>query len=585
MPLLTRCKYHVLCMALGSAGILLNGCANSPSTISVADDTQNTPAVVLDEADHGCSYFYFLWGRTAELSGKNEEALEAYEKALICDPSAELIVRRIPLLLARLHRTDEAVARLMEYLDKHPRDIEPRMVLAKILLGKKQFKHAAAEYRKIHEIAPQDVTPLLLLSELYLADGKTKQALVTLDEALDADSQSYSGQVLMARLLASKRDFGKAEHHYQEALAINWSASLQLELAEVILQQKKYDKAITLYKDLLNRDEFNEDARIALVHVYLQQNREKAALEELNRLKKITHRPGQVDLTIARLYARKKEYKKAIAILSDIVDTEKQDNAEIRYMLAILHFQLEQYKEALFNVQAITPENEEYEDAIILQVRTLRELGKNEQAIALLESVLEQEKSRTPEMFVLLATMYQLNNQQQQGRKTLVRGVDTYPDNFKLLYEYGLFLDYNGEHQQAIYVMQKVIQLKPEHAAALNFVGYSWADQKIHLENAFEYIQRAARLKPKNGYIQDSLGWIYYRLGKLKEAVTTLEQAANLADDDPAILDHLGDVYLELGRSKDALKAYQKALHQYDDEQNIKRLTEKIRILEQQDIH
>ncbi|RUM41019.1 MAG: hypothetical protein DSY70_02115 [Desulfobulbus sp.] len=561
--------------------VVMLGCAgNQQTAVAPAPENVSAPESI-DEADHGCSYFYFLWARYAELSGKNEEALEAYEKALICDPSASLAIRKIPLLLARLERSNEAISRLEAYLVDHPEDIEPRMVLAKVFIRNKQLQKAAAQYRKIHTIDPRDISSLLLLSELYQADGKPELARYALEDALEVDSQSYSARVLLARLLTAEKEFDKARAHYREALTINWSASLQLELAEVYLQQKKYDQAIRLYRDLLTRDEFNEEARVALVHVYLLQNKEQLALNELNTLKSITSRPGRVDMTIARLYARKKDYDKAVSILTDLL--KKSDNGEIRYMLAILHYQTKQYKKTLIDLQGISRDAEEYEDGIFLQVRALRELHQNEQAIALLESVIAEEKIRNPDMFVLLASLYQLNNQDELGKTTFVRGIQEYPEDDQLLYEYGLFLDYSGEQQQALDIMQKVIQLSPEHAAALNYVGYSWADKKIHLDNALSYIRRAVELKPENGYIRDSLGWVYYRQGRLKEAVKALEQAIKLSPDDPSILDHLGDVYLEIGRSDDALEMYKRAFQLFDKKKDRQRLQEKIKIFLKQE--
>lgn len=577
MKLLGRCCF----LGILGVGLLLTGCAGDNIEVQNPDQATDDIPVIVDEADHGCSYFYFLWGRYAELSEKDDEALEAYEKALICDPSATLAVRKIPLLLARLNRSNEAITRLEKYLADHPEDIEPRMVLAKILIRKKQFQKAAAQYRKIKEVDPHNVSSLLLLAQLYLADGKPKQARYTLEEVLQIDGQSYSARVLLARLLASNSEYEEAEHQYREALATNWSASLQMELAEVFLRQKKFEQTVRLYKDILIRDDFNEDARVALIHAYLVQEKEALALEELNKLKGITRRPGRVDLTIARLYARKKEYKKAISILEKLLKTH--DNAEIRYMLAILHFQVKDYEETLADLQGISRNAEEYEDAIFLQVRTLRELNKNDQAIELLESVLADDTSRSPDMFVLLASMYQLTKQDEQGKNTFVRGLKTYPDDGKLLYEYGLFLDYSGDQQQAIDVMKKVIELDPEHAAALNYVGYSWADKKIHLDTALAYIKRAVKLKPENGYIRDSLGWVYYRLGRLEEAIANLEEAVKLSSEDPSILDHLGDVYLESGRPDKAMQTYKQALKRFGNARDRERIQEKIRILLQQE--
>ena len=577
--MLHQLRKQISAVVLLCSLLLFSGCAQQ-ETVVWQESIIAAPQGVEDDADYGCSYFYFLWGRHAELAGKNNEALEAYEKALICDPAADYVVRKIPLLLLRLDRRNEAIAKLEEYLEAHPRESGSRMLLAKIFIRQGKISEAAAQYRKVNELAPEDITSLLLLSELYLVNDEKERARYTLEKVLQIDNRSYPAHILLARLLVSEKKYDKALDHYQQALVINWSADLQLEMAEGFLQLKNYHRAIQLYRDLLDRDELNESARIALIHVYLIQKRENKALAELNRLKAISSRPEHVDLTIARLYARRKEYNKAISILEDVL--KKNDTGEARYLLAILHFQTQKYEVTLQDLQGISPDAEEYEDGIFLQVRALRELKRDEQAIQLLESAIAEEKGRNPDMYVLLASLYQFNKQRELGSTTFVRGIKAYPNDDKLLYEYGLYLDYRGEHQQAIEVMQQVINLQPEHAAALNYVGYTWADKKIHLDKAFIYIKRAAELKPDNGYIRDSLGWVYYRQGKLEEAIETLEQAIKLSPDDPAILDHLADVYLESGRTADALKTYRKSLELFKEEKDRSRVQEKLRILEEQ---
>ncbi len=569
-----KCFFVFFCACL-----LFSGCAQQETGVHQSRTLTDFQAGE-NEVDYGCSYFYFLWGRHAELQSKYNEALEAYEKALICDPAADYVVRKIPLLLLRLDRRDEAIQKLQEYLKAHPRESGSRMLLAKIYIREGKIREAAAQYRKVNELVPEDYTSLLLLSELHLANGEREPARKALEKVLQIDKLSYPAHVLLARLLISEKKYDKALEHYKQALAINWSDDLQLEMAEGFLLQKNYSGAIKLYRDLLDRDELNESARIALIHVYLQQKRENKALAELNRLKAVSSRPDRVDLTIARLYARKKEYQKAIRILEDVL--KRDDTGEARYLLAVLHFQTGKYEQALQVLQGISSDAEEYEDGIFLQVRTLREMKRDDQAIQLLESVIAEEKGVNPDMYVLLASLYQFNEQKELGHKTFVRGIKAYPHDDNLLYEYGLFLDYRGEQQKAIEIMQQVIDLQPEHAAALNYVGYTWADKKIHLDKAFTYIKRAVELKPDNGYIRDSLGWVYYRQGKLEEAIETLEQAVKLSPDDPAILDHLADVYLESGRTDDALKTYRKALELYREGKDRSRVQEKIRILEEQ---
>lgn len=186
----------------------------------------------------------------------------------------------------------------------------------------------------------------------------------------------------------------------------------------------------------------------------------------------------------------------------------------------------------------------------------------------------------------MLAAIHQLEGRDEQSKKVLQQGLELFPNDENLLYEYGLLLEDSGEHSAALAIMQKIIALKPDNAAALNFVGFSWADKKVNLDQALEYIQRAIELKPDNGYIRDSLGWVYFRLGKIDLAIKELETAVQLSPEDAAILEHLADVYLEKGREKDALRTYRKALKfATEDAQEKSRIQEKIRILERQGVH
>jgi Flp pilus assembly protein TadD len=86
----------------------------------------------------------------------------------------------------------------------------------------------------------------------------------------------------------------------------------------------------------------------------------------------------------------------------------------------------------------------------------------------------------------------------------------------------------------------------------LNYLGYTWVDQGVNLDRALDMIQRAVQAQPTDGYIVDSLGWAFYKLGRVEEAVQVLEQAVQLKPNDPEINDHLGDAYWQAGRKLEA---------------------------------
>ena len=101
--------------------------------------------------------------------------------------------------------------------------------------------------------------------------------------------------------------------------------------------------------------------------------------------------------------------------------------------------------------------------------------------------------------------------------------------------------------------MQKAIELNPNYAAALNYLGYTYAEMGVELDRAEALINRALELEPNDGFFIDSLGWVYYQKGDYPRAIEQLERAVHLVVDDPVIIEHLGDAYLKDGRPGKAL--------------------------------
>jgi tetratricopeptide (TPR) repeat protein len=107
---------------------------------------------------------------------------------------------------------------------------------------------------------------------------------------------------------------------------------------------------------------------------------------------------------------------------------------------------------------------------------------------------------------------------------------------------------------------RRVLERNPNNAAALNYLGYMFADRNVKLAEAEKMIQKALEQEPGNGAYLDSLGWAQFRLGKYAEAETSLKAATEKVPKDSTIQDHLGDVYLKMGRYKDAITAWEKSV-------------------------
>ncbi|RLB76771.1 MAG: hypothetical protein DRH15_12175, partial [Deltaproteobacteria bacterium] len=144
--------------------------------------------------------------------------------------------------------------------------------------------------------------------------------------------------------------------------------------------------------------------------------------------------------------------------------------------------------------------------------------------------------------------------------KVLKEGLTNSPRDVRLIFRLGVILDKNGDKEACLEKMRQVLAINPQHAEALNYIGYTYAEQGIRLDEAMKLIKKALKLKPNSGYIVDSLGWVYFQKGLYDEAIKYLEKAISLTPDDPTINEHLGDAYFKKKDYKASLEHYKKAL-------------------------
>src|ERR1700686_961049 len=152
----------------------------------------------------------------------------------------------------------------------------------------------------------------------------------------------------------------------------------------------------------------------------------------------------------------------------------------------------------------------------------------------------------------------------ERGRKkfadcvtTYSQGIDALPQankktNWIYYYYRGICEERSKQWSKAEADMRKALDLQPEQPHVLNYLGYSWIDQGINLDEGMKMIKRAVEQRPDDGYIVDSLGWAYYRIGNYDDAVKNLERVIDLKPEDPTINDHLGDAYWRVGRTLEA---------------------------------
>jgi tetratricopeptide (TPR) repeat protein len=275
------------------------------------------------------------------------------------------------------------------------------------------------------------------------------------------------------------------------------------------------------------------------------------------------------------IYFEKGNYDDAILEFSFVLASNPKDD-KVRYYLATAYLKGENHDQAIAEYLKIPPESTLYVDSRENAALILEDLGKSDEAIDLLDRSIRI-KPKDTGLYLLLSSFYERGKQVEKALEVLTRAHQFDEKNTDLLFQMGIIYDKLGKFEEMVRRMREVISLNPEYANALNYLGYSFADKGIHLDEALELVQKALKLKPDSGYITDSLGWVYYKKGEYKRAITQLEKAIELTPDDPIITEHLGDGYLKVNLPKKALELYERALQLKPKEDQLNRLRKKIK--------
>ena len=175
-----------------------------------------------------------------------------------------------------------------------------------------------------------------------------------------------------------------------------------------------------------------------------------------------------------------------------------------------------------------------------------------------------------------------------RGRKQFAECADVYgkaianvpkpeKSNWVMFYFRGICYERSKQWPNAEVDLKKALELYPDQPLVLNYLGYSWVDQGVHMDEGMNMIRRAVEQRPDDGYIVDSLGWAYYRTGNYAEAVKNLERAVELKPEDPTINDHLGDAYWRVGRALEARFQWSHAKDLNPDKDDLPKIEEKLK--------
>ncbi len=223
--------------------------------------------------------------------------------------------------------------------------------------------------------------------------------------------------------------------------------------------------------------------------------------------------------------------------------------------LADLYEAIKKPELAIKTYESIPKDSPLYRNAAIQMAANLNSLDRPKEASKHLEALLKR-NPRDVEAIMALGNVL-------RGRKEFAECGDVYSraiatlenpqkSNWVMYYFRGICYERSHQWPKAEADLKEALKLFPDQPHVLNYLGYSWIDQGLNFDEGMAMIKRAVQQRPDDGYIVDSLGWAYYKLGNYEEAVKQLQRAVELKPEDPTINDHLGDAYWRVGRQLEA---------------------------------
>ena len=334
---------------------------------------------------------------------------------------------------------------------------------------------------------------------------------------------------------------------------------------QILFEQGRRDKALGELRDIVDEAPEARRPRVAYVRLLLAAGRYDQASEQLTTLAEQNPRDLDLQYSLALLALESGAMESAEATLQRLLRQGYRPN-EMRLHLGQAAEQRGDTKSAIDYYLKV--KGAESLQAQVQAARLMYGQGRGEQAHALITSLTHQYPEQATLLWISEADMRAANGDPESALALLDRALQTAPGNPELLYARAMTAG-SLEHYDAMETdLRRVLEQQPDDPAALNALGYTWADQGVHLDQAHDMILRALEQQPNDPAILDSMGWVLYRLGRPEDALPFLRRAYAQFPD-PEVSAHLGEVLWVLGEEQDARRVWATALEQSPEAEQI----------------
>ncbi len=568
-----------------------------------------------------------IYAELAQAYGNRPEylnkAVQYYQTALKLDPKAGEIFDELTELYVATNQLHDAVATAEEVLKQDPDNLDARRMLGKIYLrmisspdsriNDEYLKKALEQFKLGTDKDPKDADSWVALGRLYRVANNSPDAEKAFNQAIAAEPDNVDALTSLAQLYSDLGDNARAVEKLKAAAEKNANPETLIALGQTYEQMHDYKNASDAYKKALEANPDNVRLERVLAQTLLQADRLDEALEVYQDLSNDEPRDAQLKLRISEIYRVKRDYTKAREILNQVKATNP-DDPEVRYNevklleaegktpeaipvmsglvkdtekrsysaseaeqragmlqeLGVLYRNNSQFPQAIEQFRAAGKLNKS--PAIAMQIiDTFRAAKDPENARKEIESAIADLKTQangknTVQLNLALASIYEKAKRYGDEAASLNAADKLSPakdDQINIHFMRGAMLERQKKLDAAEAEFRKVLDLEPDNAGALNYLGYMLVDHGTRVEEATQMIKKAVDADPENGAYLDSLGWAYFQQGRWMEAETMLIRALDRIGDDPTVHDHLADVYMKLGKTKEAITQWQASLKDF----------------------
>jgi tetratricopeptide (TPR) repeat protein len=502
-------------------------------------------------------------------------AIQAYRETVRLDPGDMQSRSTLGRLLLASRQPTEAAVQLEEVIRREPTSYYDMTLLAQIRQSEGDNARAIELLQQSLAVEPGQPEARERLAALFQSEGRFEDLAGLYEGSIKADPTDVDSRVRYADALANAGRLDEAESEFQKALESDPENVIgRVGLAMVKRELKKFDEAEALLAKVLASDPNHLLARASLAGVYEDRRELDKAIVEWKKLLELPGPDKEAEKGDARraeywahlgfAYGELEKHDEAVEAFSKARElTSGDERYDVFYLQALLA--ANRSREASDVLAEALQKHPESSRLRVLETRVLDEVGRSDEALEKALALSREEP--TDEMRIqAVVDLYQRRKSFSEAEEFLRERLAKMPDHVGMLFLMGAVLERQGKFDDAKEYFEKVLAVEPESAAALNYLGYMLADQGVALDQSLDYVQRALDQDPHNGAYLDSLGWVYFKMGRLDLAEDNLLKALKSLRLTGVVYDHLGDLYFRKGDREQAVRYWRKALDQEDED-------------------